>query len=134
MRNRSNARDKDRSLAITIGVDGSTGIRMPRTSCSPARLEQPSGDWSAAEPMEYVDQRGLLGIFGGAAIVEVGLEQPVLRRSINPQPGGSQAVGSQLNVGLSHDKIDIVARLRATVYPKGISPAQRKGDAVGLEG
>ncbi len=31
------------------------------------RLEQPSGDWNAAEPMEYVDQRGLLGIFGGAA-------------------------------------------------------------------
>jgi hypothetical protein len=97
-------------------------------------LEQPSGYWSATEPMEYVDQRGLLGIFGGAAIVEVGLEQPVLRRSINPQPGGSQAVGGQLNVGLSHDKIDIVARFRAAVDPKGISPTQRKGDAVSLEG
>ena len=97
------------------------------------RLEQPSGDWSAAEPMEYVDQRGLLGIFG-AAIVEVALEQPILRRSINPQPGGSQAVGGQLNVGLSDDKIDIVARFRAAVDPKGISPTQRKGDAVGLEG
>src|SRR5207342_187312 len=64
-------------------------------------LEQSSSYWSSTEPMEYVDQRGLLGIFGGAAIVEVGLEQPVLRRSINPQPGDSQAVGGQLNVGLS---------------------------------
>ena len=110
-----------------MGVDGSTGIRMPRTSCSPRGLEQPSGDWSATEPMEYVDQRGLLGIFAGAAVVEVGLEQPVLRRSINPQPGGSQAVGGQLNVGLSHDKIDIVARLRRHRGPKGHipHPAQR---------
>ena len=99
------------------------------------RLEQPSGYWSATEPMEYVDQRGLLGIFGGATtIVEVGLEEPVLRRSINQQPGGSQAVGGQFNVGLSHDKIDIVARFRATVDPQGISPTQREGDAIGLEG
>ncbi len=98
-------------------------------------LEQPSSYWSATEPMEYVDQRGLLGIFGGATtIVEVGLEKPVLRRSINQQAGGSQAVGGQLNVGLSHDKIDIVARLRATVDPQGISPTQREGDAIGLEG
>ena len=97
-------------------------------------LEQPSGDGNATEPMQYVDQRGLLGSLGGAAIVEIGLEQPVLGRSINPQPGGSQAVGSQLDVGLSHDKIDIVARLRPAVDPKGISATQRKGDAVGLRG
>ena len=118
-----------------MGVGGRTGNPDAQDLMFTRGLEQPSGYWNAAEPMQHVDQRGLLGIFGGATtVVEVGLEKPVLRRSIDQQAGGRQAVGGQLNVGLSHDKIDIVARLRAPVDPQGISPTQREGDAVGLEG
>ena len=117
-----------------IGVDGSTGIRMPRTSCSPAVSSSPAVTGVPPSRWSTSTSAGSSASSLEPPVVEVGLEQPVLRRSINPQPGGSQAVGGQFNVGLSHDKIDIVARLRATVYPKGISPTQRKGDAVGLEG
>ena len=117
-----------------IGVGGSTGIRTPKTSCSRAVSSSDCGDGNASEPMQHIDQRGFLGRLRRALLVAVGLEEPILGRSLDPQPGGRQAVRGHLDIGLSHDKIDIVARLRPAGYPEGIATAQREGDAVGFQG
>ena len=84
--------------------------------------------------MQHVDQGRVLGKFRRAVGVAVRLEEPVFRRSLDPQPGGRQAVGGQLDVGFSHHKIDIVARLGPAGHPEGVATAQREGDAVCLQG
>ena len=81
--------------------------------------------------MQHIDQCGLGRGLG--RVFAVGLEQPVLGRSLDPQPGGHQAVSGLLDIGLSNYKIDIVAGLRATVDPEGIATPQCEEDAVGLQ-
>ena len=38
-----------------------------------------------------------------------------------------------LDIGFSHNKIDIVTGLRPAVHPKRVPAAQREEDAVGLQ-
>jgi hypothetical protein len=83
--------------------------------------------------MQHIDQRGFLGRFRGLLGVAVGLEEPILGRALDPQPGSLQAVDGRLNISFSHDKIDIVARFGPPGYPEGIATAQREGDTVGLQ-
>jgi hypothetical protein len=87
--------------------------------------------------MQHIDQGGLLGGFLGglrrAVLVAVGLEEPVFRWSLDPQPGGRQGVRGHLDIGFSHDKIDIVKGLGPASYPEGIATPQREGDAVGFQ-
>ena len=78
------------------------------------------------------DQRGLGRSLGG--VLAVGLEEPVLGRSLDPQPGARQAVSGLLDIGLSHHKIDVVTGFRPAVYPKGIATPQCEEDTVGLQG
>jgi hypothetical protein len=83
--------------------------------------------------MQHVDQSALLNRFL-RAVVAVGLEEPVLRWSLDPQSGSRQAVDCHLNIGFSHYKIDIVARLGPAVHPEGIAATEREGNAIGLQG
>jgi hypothetical protein len=83
--------------------------------------------------MEHIDKRGLLSRLCGVLFVVIGLEEPVFWRPLDLEPGRRQAVGGHLDIGFSHDKIDIVAWLRPSGYPKGIPTAQREGNAVGLQ-
>src|SRR4029450_955082 len=106
----------------------------PPPPISPRRGTQRVRDRNPPEPMQHVDLRGLLGRLGQAVCVAVGLEEPVFGRSLDPQPGGRQAVSGQLYVGFSHYKIDIMAWLGPAGYPEGIATAKRKGDAVGFQG
>ena len=96
------------------------------------RAKQRLFDWNACQAMQHVDQRGLGRRLG--AVLAVGLEQPILRRSLDPQPGGRQTVSGLLDIGLSHHKIDIVTGLRPAVYPEGIATPQCEENAVGLQG
>ena len=90
-------------------------------------------DWNASQTMQHIDQRGLLGSLRRILRVAVGLEDPIFGRSLDPQPGGRQAVRGHLDIGFSHDKIDIVAGLGPAGYPEGIATAQREGNAVGFQ-
>jgi hypothetical protein len=97
-------------------------------------IKQRMRDWNTSEPMQHIDQRRLLTGLRGLVLVAICLEEPVLRRALDPQTSGYQAVGSRLDIRFSHDKIDIVARLRTSGHPEGIATAERERDAVGLQG
>ena len=84
--------------------------------------------------MQHINQRRLLTRPYGLALVPKCLEQPVLRRALDPEARGCQALGSRLDIRFSDDKIDIVAWLGTSSHPEGIAAAQREGDAVGLQG
>ena len=86
-------------------------------------VKQRVHDGNAAEPMQHIDQRRLLGRLRRELRVAVGLEEPVFGRSLDPQPRGRQAVGGHLHIGLSHHKIDIMARLGPASNPEGIATA-----------
>ena len=96
-------------------------------------IKQRVRDWNASEPMQNIDQRGFLGGLRRAVLVAVGLEDPIFRWPLDPQPGGRQAVRGHLDISLSHNKIDIMAGLRAAGHPEGIATAQREGNAVGFQ-
>jgi len=96
-------------------------------------IKQRVRDWNASEAVQHIDQGRFLGGLRRAVLVAVGLEDPIFRWPLDPQPGGRQAVRGHLDIGFSHDKIDIVAGLRAAGYPEGIATAQREGDAVGFQ-
>jgi hypothetical protein len=89
---------------------------------------------NTSQPMQHVDLCRLLGRIRRAVWVAVRLEEPIFGRSFDPQPGGRQGVGSQLDIGFSDHKIDIVAWLGAASYPEGITTAQREGDAACFQG
>ena len=96
-------------------------------------VKQRVRDWNTSEPMQHIDQRRLLSGLHKFVLVAICLEQPIFRRTLDPQAGGRQAVGCRFDIRFSHDKIDIVAWLRSSGHPEGIATAQREGDAVGLE-
>jgi hypothetical protein len=96
-------------------------------------VKQRLGDRNAREPMQHVDQCGLIDRFR-RLVIEVGLEEPVFRWAFNPQARSSHAVGSHLDIGFSHHKIDIVAGLGSAVDPEGIAAPEGERYAVGLEG
>ena len=90
-----------------ISVGGSTGNRMPSTSNSSACPVELARDHAPLQSVQDVDH----------GVVEVGLEQPVLRRSFDPQPGRGEGAGRRLDVLLGDHEIHVVERLRARRAP-----------------
>jgi hypothetical protein len=97
-------------------------------------VKQGPGDRDASEPVQYIDLCRLLDRIPRVIIVVVGLEKPIFRRPLDPHPRSRQAVGGHVNIGFSHNKIDIVTRLGPAMYPEGVTAAEREGDTVGLQG
>ena len=97
------------------------------------RVQQGLRDRDAREPMQHIDQRWLLPGFC-KVVLEIGLEEPVFGRTLNPKSGSRHAVRGHLDIGFSDHKIDIVTWLGAAMDPEGITSSERKRDAIGLQG
>jgi hypothetical protein len=86
-------------------------------------LDEGPLDRDAVEAVQYIDNGG----------VEVGLEQPVLGRSFDPEPVLGQAADRVFGGVLGDDQVDVVGVLRRAVHPQGVATGECERHRGGLE-
>ena len=94
--------DSDNSLAIMIGVGGSTGIRTPRISLR-RRVDQLSRSTGTPARRCSTSTRSS----------STCLEQPILRRALDLKARGGERIHRRLHVGFGHDHVDVMDWFRA---------------------
>ncbi len=78
----------------------------------------------AHQSVQHIDQHPLVP----------GLEEPVLRWSLDLEPGGGQGLGGLFHDVLGDDHIDVVVTLRPPEDPQGIATGERERHVRRLEG
>ena len=81
-------------------------------------------DRHAVEPVQHVHDD----------VSGAGLEQPVLRRAVDPEAGLLERLGRGVGVLLGDDEVDVVHGFRAAVHPEGVAARQGELGPVRLEG
>ena len=63
-----------------------------------------------------------------------GLQQPVLRRAVDPEAGLLECLGRGVGVLFGDDEVDVVHGFRAAVHPQGIAACEGELGPLRLEG
>ena len=114
----------DDSFSVITCVGSSTRIAIASTSTTVCAADRRGVDRHAVEPVQHVHDD----------IPGAGLEQPVLRRAIDPEAGLLEGLGRRVGVLLGDDEVDVVHGFRTAVHPQRIAAGEGELGPLRLEG
>lgn len=93
------------------------------SAVSAAMRPSPTVPGWRAPPVQDIDDR----------LAEVGLEQPVLRRTFDSESGFAEGGGRRRHVRLGHHDVDVMGRFGGAVCPQCVAARERERGAVLFE-